>query len=180
MGFSIFLAALLALTPAFTAGTHRSVYVFGYMALDFTLQWESAGLRYPLRDCSDETLFCADGEVFNIVLPRICGPIAPGTSWRAAGMETRVIAPSRLPVALGTIYYLHTDARPDVVFAYSHFTGVARVYYDPRGRHDFAAMAREGRLDRFTLEASGDPERDPLVMELITLHTFAECRRASR
>ena len=174
----------LTLLP-FNPTTDRGVFVYGYLALDFARGIEVAGMQRSLRNCSDEDYFCADGVVFNIVLPRSCGSIGPTTTWRLGELETTVIGRQggwrantvRHGLPSDETYYLHTNVRPDVVFAYSPLGGVMTIYYDPRGRTDFVTMARDGELDRFTTSAIGDPQRDALTMELITLDTFSECRR---
>jgi hypothetical protein len=176
--------------PAFNAGTDRGVFVYGTLVLDFQTRHEVMGGSHRLVNCSTETMYCADGELFNIVLPRFCADLdlRPGTIWRQGDLETRVIGGGEAitmahayPGTRYTNYYLQTNVRPDIVFEYSRERGVTTVYYDSRSEHvpaeavDFAALAREGRLGVFRREIVGDPRREHLALPLITLDQFGTC-----
>ena len=192
--FGIFLASLLfATAPTFNEGNDRGVFVYGYLVADFRVGVEVAGMRFPLQNCSSDTRYCSKGHLFNVVVPRFCRDLDPriGTVWREGDLETTVIAQSNRPTDIGpagatrtansTVYYLQTNRRPDVVFAYSGERGVFLIYYDvrhesaPREAVDFPALARNGQLDHFTQQAIGDAGREHMVLPLLTLDRFASC-----
>jgi hypothetical protein len=185
-----FLAAVAVTTaPAFNQGNDRGVFVYGHVVLDFQRQEEVMGRSHRLRNCSTETQYCADGELFNIVLPRFCADVRaePGAVWRIGDLATTVIGQDQIDVPHAppgtrySQYYLQTNARPDVVYAYSPQRGVIRIYYDPRSEFapadavNFAAMARDGRLAAFRREINGDPQREHLALPLLTLDQFGAC-----
>src|SRR3712207_3678008 len=68
----IFATTVAALQPPLNPGTDRGVFVFGTLTLDFRERAEVYGRRSSLRNCSTEAVYCVDGEMFNIVLPRRC------------------------------------------------------------------------------------------------------------
>jgi hypothetical protein len=186
----VLVALATATAPPFNEGRDRGVFVYGTLVLDFQAQHEVMGLSHRLLNCSTETMYCADGELFNIVLPRFCVDLdlRPGAIWRQGDLETRVIAEGETitmahayPGTRYTNYYLQTNVRPDVVFEYSRLRGLTGIYYDHRSEHapaeavDFAALAREGRLGAFRREIIGDPRREHLVLPLITLDQFGTC-----
>ncbi len=188
--FSLLIAVAAAMPPPFDTGTDRGVFVYGHLVLDFWRRSEEMGRRYTLRNCSTETLYCADGELFNIVLPRFCRDIdiRPGTVWRQGDLETTVIGQERVggaghwsPGTTYELYYLHTNVRPDIIYAYSPNRGVIKLYYDvrreirPSEAVDFVAMARRGELLSFSREIIGDLRRQHLSLGLLTLDQFAVC-----
>lgn len=182
--------AIAQTSPAFNAGTDRGVFVYGTLVLDFQQQHEVMGRSHRLMNCSTDTIYCADGELFNIVLPRFCADLdlRPGTVWRQGNLETRVIAAGEAvavahayPGTRYTLHYLQTNVRPDIIFEYSRERGLTTIYYDSRSERapteavDFAAMARDGRLGAFTREIIGDPQRQHLALHLLTLDQFGAC-----
>jgi hypothetical protein len=185
---TLLLGAAAASAPAFNAGTDRGVFVYDYLVLDFQRGQEVMGRSHALRNCSTDTLYCADGELFNIVLPRFCRDIEirPGTVWRQGELQTTVIGRENIDVVghapAGTnyqLYYLHTNVRPDIVYAYSPNRGVIRLYYDlrrevrPGEAVDFVEIARRGELEAFSRTA--DARRRNLSLGLLTLDQFAAC-----
>jgi hypothetical protein len=182
-------AVAAASAPAFNEGSDRGVFVYGTLVLDFRQRQEVMGRSHRLSNCSTETSYCADGELFNIVLPRFCADLRaePGAVWRLGSLATTVIGRDQAepahayPGTRYALYYLQTNVRPDVVYAYSPERGVIRIYYDTRSEHapadavDFAAMARDGRLAAFTREIAGDARREHLALHLLTLDQFAAC-----
>ena len=177
-------SASLSLIPLNDA-TDRGVFVFGPLLLDFRENREVLLQTARLANCSTERFFCVDGGVVNFVLPRECGPIAVGDTWRSGGLETTVIGRTTIrnphyPHLSEPGFYVHTNVEPTAVFLYVPSAGVRRIFYDLRGRTDFVSRARNGTLDAFFLEAIRDPLRQHLVMSRITLDTLAECRRGAR
>ena len=180
------IAGLLAVSPnSFNRGTDRGVFVYGHLVLDFQQESEVMGLGHRLRNCSTNVHFCADGELFNIVLPKVCGEVRPDTVWRSGNLVTSVLGKrlgwqhlvARPRVPIDEVYYVHTNERPEIVYAYSPMGGVLWVYYDPRGQVDFVEVAREDRLDELQTVLMEDASREHMVLGLLTLDTFAECRQ---
>lgn len=187
------LAALLltlaaAQPPPFNAGADRGVFVYGPLLLDFQRRTELMGRSRALTNCSTDSRYCADGELFNIVLPRFCSDaeMRVGARWAQGDLETTVIGQERVagtghgpPGASDRLFYLHTNVRPDIVYAYSPERGVTHLYYDPRRELrpaeavDFVAIARSGALDAFS--RAPEAHQRNLVLGLVTLDQFAAC-----
>lgn len=186
---SMLIGAAVASAPPFDTGTDRGVFVYRYLVLDFRRRAEVMGLRHGLRNCSTETMYCADGELFNIVLPRFCRDlnIRPGTVWRQGDLETTVIGQEHVavvghapPGASYQLYYLHTNVRPDIVFAYTPGRGVTGLYFDlrregsrPAEAVDFVPIARRGELEAFS--RTPEARQRNFFLSLITLDQFAAC-----
>lgn len=183
-------AVAAASSPSFNEGSDRGVFVYGTLVLDFRQRQEVMGRSHRLSNCSTEAFYCADGALFNIVLPRFCADLdlRAGTVWRQGDLETRVIGagetvtvPHAYPGTRYTLYYLQTNVRPDIVFEYSRERGVSTIYYDIRREYapaealDFVALARSGRLGAFRREIVGDPQRQHLALGLLTLDQFGAC-----
>jgi hypothetical protein len=175
-------ASALTQGLGFNPSNDRGVFVFGSLVLDFRRHTEVFEPSGRLRDCSTTEAYCADGDIFNVAVPRICArePILSGAVWSHAGIETTVIA--RGPDERGdphrpraTRYYLHSNVRPNLVFSYSPERGITKIYFDYRNRVNFVELARAGSLHQFDREASGDPLRASMVKPLITLDAFAPC-----
>jgi hypothetical protein len=185
-GLSLLLAA--ATPPAFNSGTDRGVFVYDHVVLDFQRESEVMGRSHRLVNCSTEVLYCADGQLFNIVLPRLCRgiDIRPGGAWRQGELETTVIGQERVevvghapPGTTYTLYYLHTNVRPDIVFAYSPQRGVMGFYFDlrrefrPAEAVDFVPLARRGELRAFS--RTEEARTRNFYLALLTLDQFAAC-----
>lgn len=183
--FSLSVMASPAAGIGFNASSDREVYVFGTITVDFIHKAEAAGRIKGLSDCSTAEYFCADGEVFNVVLPKACGVIHPGMSWRAGKLETIVLGRDRSPREAGrgtarrsrSRYYLQTSEYPEIVYVYSPDAGVTSIFYDPRKRIDFVGAARSGRLATLEQEVLQDPTTKWSVRPLATLDSFGVCRK---
>lgn len=178
-------------SPSLNPSNDRGIFVFSHFVLDFRLGLEVLGRGSRLANCSTATTYCADGELFNIVLPRRCEEIGPNSVWRQNGIETRVLnreggwgaTPARPLLHRPPVqtYYLHSNQHPEVVYQYSPQRGVAQIFYDIRQQLDrgsaldFVQMARDGQLSRFSREVVGDESRSHLVLRLLTLDQFAPC-----
>jgi hypothetical protein len=184
----LLLIALMAMHPvsadSFNPATDRGVFVWGRISLDVRNGLENSGRLRRLRNCSNEQLYCADGDVFNIVLPKRCETIRPDSEWRMGALTTRVLGKrgawppagtSEPPLGSGE-YYVHTNERPDLVFLWAPEAGVRAIYYDHQGRVDFAAAARDGTLPRLEKELLSDPLRQHLVMFPLGFDQFAACQ----
>jgi hypothetical protein len=188
----LFAALLLTLAtaqpPPFNAGADRGVFVYGPLLLDFQRRTELMGRNHALTNCSTDSRYCADGELFNIVLPRFCRDMEMriGERWRHGDLETTLIGQEHMsaadhgPPGPGSqLFYLHTNVRPDIVYAYSPARGVTHLYYDlrrefrPAEAVDFVAIARRGELDAFS--RTPEARQRNLVLGLVTLDQFAAC-----
>lgn len=174
---------LFLLAPgSFNRSYDRGIFVYGDLSLDFRKEVEIYGRVNRLRDCSTDRYFCAKGDIFNIVLPKDCRELRLGAVWRVGNLETRVLGSQKQTESLhrrfyipADHYYLQTNVRPEIVYTFSADRGLTQVFHDPTGGTDFVALAREGRIEAFQQESSGNPARRSAVKSLLTFDTFAEC-----
>lgn len=167
---------------------NRRVYVYGDLLLDFARGTEGKHNGAQLKDCSDTTYFCVDGRITNFVVPRTCQVIKVGDSWSLNGIRTTVIADAMAPPSHGSIaygvsrkaFYLQSDRDVHTLYLYKPDEGIKSIYYDIRGRTDFALLARQGKLNRFDddHETMEGHVRQHLVKSLVTLDTLAECNKS--
>lgn len=160
----------------------RGIFVFGQTVLDFGYSSFRSGIySSELTDCSNVATFCARTNHVNIVVPRVCEPMALGLKWSHDGITTTVIDQLEEPQGHLTIpgrqlYALATEGYPDWIFLYSGPRGVVAIAFDPGQSLGLRKMAQEGRLGEFVTQAlSGAPLESSSYRPLITADSFAAC-----
>lgn len=170
-----------AAAPSPTGWSERGVFGFGDVALDFQLQRERfAGTSAPLTDCSDAGAYCARGAIVNIVLPRHCSGLEGAAGWSRVNVRTDVLwsGEELQPVeryGSGRLLLLGNARQPEIVYEYDPKLGVRGFFYDPTGRTDFVAMARNGGIDAYRKRLATEANPPRTYFGLATLDPFGKC-----
>jgi hypothetical protein len=164
--------------------SERGVFVFGYLVVDFQIpeeryyQYRSA----RIQNCSNEEFYCISGGwVFQLALPKKCGPIHVGDSWGVGDISVSVLSTkvegSDLDIhrtISKTTYWVGSERRSNTVYRYDPRLGVIAVMHDPAREVDLVGMAKKGDLpDISTLSRPGS---SAVYFPLTTFDLFGQCR----
>jgi len=160
---------------------HR-LFTFSRIIFDVDGGMWSDGWRYErLADCSNEQMHCLSSAAFTIALPRRCADLA-ANRWRVGDVRTELLlryvdsGPPPHGGGSATTLYLGDASHPNVLFAYDLNLGLTGIYWDQGGRFDFAAMARESRLEDWLYSPANLATRQRFYFPRTTFQTVGACR----
>jgi len=101
-----------------------------------------------LADCGNAALHCLTSAEFELVIPRQCGDLQAGRTYRAGRASSRLLWIDDLSRGLhgpSRYYWFGSEANPNVVFGYTLEQGVTQIVFSPPGS-DLGSVAASGDL----------------------------------
>lgn len=170
--------SLLLLAAAPTLGLPAAA--FGGVYVDPALGREgSAAGNVAARNCSDETLYCLEGDVIDIVLARACAEWKDGQRWTKAGLTTRLFAGPERQGHAGPyrLWFAATEGKWNTAFVLTETNGLVTLVHDPERKHDFWRQLEEGRFAGWLESAAGRAAQQPqIIFQRVSSEALMPCR----